>query len=222
ELEENVDVATIADRLAYESDEIAHWGDVLEGVAAADVVRLQMRVTRPVEVAQEADARARGALGALGSIAGIEPDAVAPGTLAQGDQKFPLAAADLQDVDPGADAVLGDMVVAHVVHETHEPGRERLRLLVRRGIFVQAHIEADVGDESAVAAERELDVAARECERRIAGREHQATVSRDVVEVIEGLQVAAAARGARERLPGQQLRDHRESELGGTAGAQGA
>src|SRR6185437_9199669 len=222
ELEEHVDVAAIADRLAYESDEIAHRADVLEGVAAANVVRLQVRVARPVKVANEADARARGALGALGSIAGVEPDAVAAESLAQRDQKLSLAATDLQDRHAGADAVLGDVIVAHVIHETHEARRESLRLFIRRGILVEAHIEADVGDEAAVATERELDIAARECERRIPRRQHQAAVSRDAVELIEGLQVAPTARGAGQRLSGQQLRDHRESELRGTAGAQGA
>src|SRR6185437_10013485 len=222
QLEEYVDVASIADRLAHQSDELAYRADVLEGVAAANVVRLQVGVAWPVEVAQEADAGACRALGAFRSIAGVEPDTVAPGALAQGDEELSLAAADLQNRDPGADAVLGDLIVAHVVHETHEPRRERLGLLVSRRILVQAHIEADVGNESAVTAERELDVAARKCKRRIARRQHEATVSRDVVELIEGLQVAPATSRTRQRLTGQELGDHRESELRGAAGAQGA
>src|SRR5581483_1459846 len=81
-LEEDVDVAPVADRLPHQPHEVAHRSDVLERVAAADVIGLKMRVLRAVEIADELDTAGRGRAGALGAVAWIDAYPVAAGALA--------------------------------------------------------------------------------------------------------------------------------------------
>ncbi len=222
QLEEYIHMRALADGVAHQADEFPDGTDVLQRVPAADVVCLEVRILRSVEVGDEADTAGRSALCPLRTIPGVEPDAVAAGALAQRDEEFSLAATDLQHRGARADAVLRDLVVADVVDEAHEAGREGLRLLICGGVVVQVHIEADVGDEAAVTAESQLDVAARKGQRRIAGGQHQAAVSRHVVDLVEGVQVAPAT-GLADDLPsGDELGDRRKGEFRGACGAQRA
>src|SRR5262249_51943710 len=128
-----------------------------------------MGVLRSVEIGDEADPAGRRAAGSLRTIARVDSNAVASRTLAQRHQKLALAAAYLEHRGARADAVLGDLVIADVVHEAHEARRERLRLLVRLRVGIQLLVEADVGNETAVATERQFDVAPRKLQRLLPG-----------------------------------------------------
>ena len=121
-LEEDVDLA-LADGLAHQAHELLHRADVLQRVTAGDVVRLQVRILRAVEVEDEAHALGGAALVALRMVARVDADAVATAQLAQPGEELALAAADLERrLTPDADRI-----------SRSGRGRSRRRNLRKRG-----------------------------------------------------------------------------------------
>src|SRR6185437_6601659 len=178
---------------------IEHRRDMLERVAAAHIVGMQMRVLRPVEVADERDALRGAGACPLRPVSRIEPDAAAAASLAEPDQELPLAASDLERRHPGPELEPLDLIVPDLVEKPEEPRRVGLGLLVCRRVSLERRIEPDIADEPAPAAEPQLDVPARKLQRLLPRRKHEAAVRRHVLHTIEDPDVAASAGSAAQR-----------------------
>src|SRR6185437_8058554 len=82
QLEEDIHMGTVTDGRAHQADEVQHRRDVLERVTTTNVVSVQVRILRAIEVANEGDPIRRARARTLRPIPRIEPDAGAAAALA--------------------------------------------------------------------------------------------------------------------------------------------
>ena len=154
-LEEHVDVAPVADRLAHQPDEIEDRRDVLQRVATAHVIGVQMRILRPVEVADEADAIRGAAAGPFRPIAWIDARCHRSRCARRAPTRYsPLPHPISSAAIPGPSSKRRDLIIPDLVEKPQKPRRVSLRLLVGRRVSLQRRIEPDVADEAAAAAKR--------------------------------------------------------------------
>src|SRR4029453_14283647 len=92
-----------------------------------------------------------------------------------------------------ANVIALDQTCRELARERLEARRERLRLLARTRVVLQAGVVRAVEHERAAVAERELDVAARESARLLARRQERHALDRHSALLVEHLGAGRAA-----------------------------